>query len=138
MTTLLYNDIVSTSFLSFHHRRRTQDSNWLLLILYPILAKVVIIMLALGWEEMSRVIYNNDMIQNLLKTRNGNDHMSVMWWWICHVAMLFCRVELEAEIRLRVDELMREELKNLKLVCWCRHYLNVILLTGNWERQRKR
>ena len=35
--------------------------------------------------------------------------------------MLF-RVEVEAEVRLQVDELMREELKNLKLVrilhCW--------------------
>ena len=27
-----------------------------------------------------------------------------------------CRVEIEAEIRKQVDELMREELKNLKLV----------------------
>ena len=33
------------------------------------------------------------------------------------IIMLFtCRVELEGEIRLQVDELMREELKNLKLV----------------------
>lgn len=31
-----------------------------------------------------------------------------------------CRVELEAEIRLQVDELMREELKNLKLVGCCK------------------
>ena len=30
--------------------------------------------------------------------------------------VLICRVEIEAEIRVRVDELMREELKNLKLV----------------------
>lgn len=30
---------------------------------------------------------------------------------------LFYRVELEGEIRLTVDELMREELKNLKMVC---------------------
>ena len=28
-----------------------------------------------------------------------------------------CRKELESEIRTQVDELMREELKNLKLVC---------------------
>lgn len=36
---------------------------------------------------------------------------------LCIIIMLFtCRVELEAEIRLQVDELMREELKNLKLV----------------------
>lgn len=27
-----------------------------------------------------------------------------------------CRVEIEKEVRLQVDELMREELKNLKLV----------------------
>ena len=30
--------------------------------------------------------------------------------------MLYYSVELEAEIRLTVDELMREELKNLKMV----------------------
>lgn len=47
--------------------------------------------------------------------------------WLCvyiaHAGLLYiiimlftCRVELEAEIRLQVDELMREELKNLKLV----------------------
>ena len=29
---------------------------------------------------------------------------------------LSCRKELEAEVRLQVDDLMREELKNLKLV----------------------
>ena len=28
-----------------------------------------------------------------------------------------CRSELESEVRLQVDDLMREELKNLKLVC---------------------
>ena len=33
-----------------------------------------------------------------------------------HIPIYTCRVELEAEIRLQVDELMREELKNLKLV----------------------
>ena len=34
-----------------------------------------------------------------------------------HVTLCYiCRVEIEAEIRVRVDELMREELKNLKLV----------------------
>ena len=31
--------------------------------------------------------------------------------------MLICRVEIEAEIRVRVDELMREELKNLNILC---------------------
>ncbi len=30
---------------------------------------------------------------------------------------MFLRVEIEAEIRVHIDELMREELKNLKLVC---------------------
>ena len=35
---------------------------------------------------------------------------------ILHIPIYTCRVELEAEIRLQVDELMREELKNLKLV----------------------
>ena len=30
---------------------------------------------------------------------------------------LFCRIEVEEEIRKQVDELMRQELKNLKMVC---------------------
>lgn len=30
--------------------------------------------------------------------------------------MILCRLEIEGEIRKHVDELMREELKNLKLV----------------------
>ena len=36
---------------------------------------------------------------------------------MCTVHTYICRKELESEIRAQVDELMREELKNLKLVC---------------------
>ena len=36
----------------------------------------------------------------------------------CNDYLFIFSVELEAEIRLTVDELMREELKNLKLVCF--------------------
>lgn len=41
-----------------------------------------------------------------------------------------CRIEIEAEIRLRVDELMREELKNLKLVRidFLFIFINIILI----------
>lgn len=37
---------------------------------------------------------------------------------IAMIVFFLLSVELEAEIRLTVDELMREELKNLKLVCF--------------------
>ncbi len=33
-----------------------------------------------------------------------------------YMCVCVCRIELEAEIRVTVDELMKEELKNLKMV----------------------
>ena len=40
----------------------------------------------------------------------------------CHLKMRQtisqCRVEVESEIRIQVDDLMRQELKNLKAVCY--------------------
>lgn len=61
---------------------------------------------------------------------------------------IYHRVELEAEIRLTVDELMREELKNLKLVStksttmyfMCIKYYNIIpppLLLSRLLRETK-
>ena len=41
-------------------------------------------------------------------------HMYVIVYHICN--LWSCRIEIEKEVRLQVDELMREELKNLKLV----------------------
>lgn len=38
------------------------------------------------------------------------------------------RIEIEAELRLNVDELMREELKNLKLVLRWKNCMVIVLL----------
>ena len=60
-----------------------------------------------------------------------------VYTYVC-VCVCVCRVEIEGEIRKQVDELMREELKNLKLVrgkehlcvgcmCTCTLYIHVCL-----------
>ena len=47
-----------------------------------------------------------------------NSIVPIIYWLQLQQLLILFSVELEAEIRLTVDELMREELKNLKLVCF--------------------
>ena len=48
--------------------------------------------------------------------------------------LLFTRIEVEIEVRKNVDELMREELKNLKMVCLRPEWFYFCLLTPNDTR----
>ena len=46
--------------------------------------------------------------------------------------LLLLRIEVEAEVRKNVDELMREELKNLKMVgLWQKCFLSCLFNDGN-------
>ena len=47
---------------------------------------------------------------------------------------LFTRIEVEIEVRKNVDELMREELKNLKMVCLQPEWFYFCLWTSNDTR----
>ena len=66
-----------------------------------------------GWLLM---IHAHNNAPRILKPRKV--FLSIVFYsYGVHFCFIYkCRVEIEAEIRKQVDELMREELKNLKLV----------------------
>ena len=58
-------------------------------------------------------------------------HIHTLW---SH-GVLLSRIEIEKEVRLQVDELMREELKNLKLVCTAHTHTHACMHTYNVHTQ---
>ena len=47
--------------------------------------------------------------------------------------LVHCRIEIEKEVRVHVDELMREELKNLKLVTPLNWLITILTLCTNTQ-----
>ena len=63
--------------------------------------------------------------------------LAVIFSLVDDVFLYMYRVELEGEIRLTVDDLMREELKNLKMVSVCSLVGSVVHSCTRWLKENR-